>query len=140
MSNNVQITGKMCYELHQDLLSNGVKNTTKTDELITIIGGIDIILSDYLAASMANKMSQSTLNNMQLKQIYEILSNCNKQLNTKELKENTHMFSQSNELIFHFNKDHTYLHLLFGVYADKIIHSFIYNKTFLYPLFLIINI
>eukprot|EP01084_Bolivina_argentea_P272846 464635_1 len=135
MSNNVQITGKMCYELHQELLSNGVKNTTKTDDLIAVIGGIDIILSHYLAASMTNKAKHSTLNNIQLQQIYEILSKCNKKLIVKELKE-----EHTNELIFHFNKDHTYLHLLFGVYANKIIHSFIYNKSFLYPMFIIANI
>eukprot|EP01083_Nonionella_stella_P016102 45026_1 len=98
------------------------------------MGGIDAILSHYLSTT-------ASLTTQQLQQIHAIMSSKN-EIQHYTPKETIDLEdTSSNELVLSFDVNDTYLHLLFGShYGSMIINRFVYNKRFLYPMFVLVNV
>eukprot|EP01083_Nonionella_stella_P308091 1085588_1 len=128
--NNSAITTVDIKILHEQMLSNGNSNVHKTLELVSIMGGIDAILSHYLSTT-------ASLTTQQLQQIHAIMSSKN-EIQHYTPKETIDLEdTSSNELVLSFDVNDTYLHLLFGShYGSMITSRVVYKKRCLYTMFL----
>eukprot|EP01084_Bolivina_argentea_P268260 455581_1 len=111
-------------KMHQNTLSNNkYYNESNEHELVQIFGGIGNLLSLTLASD------DISLTENQLQNIYDVISNNNMQ--TKICKQTTITEDDNpQELTYHFSRNDTYLHAVFGDECGQKICDMLYSKCF----------
>eukprot|EP01084_Bolivina_argentea_P042519 78388_1 len=112
--NEYEISVDDVLNTHQQLLDNECNTNNKTLELIDAMGGMDIVLTNYVR--------NNTLNNHTLSQINNILIAINREHNKSS---NT---AESNAILY-VSRSNTYLHDIFNSYISVKIIQILYSTT-----------
>ena len=133
-----EITESHVYNIHQQQLSDGFNNKENTQQLIEILGGIDQILTDYISPN--NTM---TLQQDQLEQIYEIITNKSDYKSTYKFEHNQ-IGHDSDAVTRHKSAakkqtqtitayvTNTFIYYFFGRKWGEKITNLVYSKTFIF--------
>ena len=110
--NGSEITIENVMNSHQVILNGNGSISDKTREIITILGGMDIVLTNYLS-----NIPQNEISNLQLQQLNALLL-------SKNLNQNMSTIGavKPNQNTLMVSKHDTFLHSRFGtIKADKIV-------------------
>eukprot|EP01084_Bolivina_argentea_P197491 338444_1 len=133
--NDVNINTKLLHNLHEEQLSNGKNNSDNTLNIVNALGGIDLILRDYL--DQTNHAMISRLNQIQLNQIKQIITTPERYRQANKLKSlsNIHQNHPNNikeytyHLEYEFCDKNIFLSKIFDEWIAHKIISILYSKS-----------
>ena len=118
---------------HSKLLKNDYDTNNKTLELINIMGGMDIVLRNYLLNNNINK----SLNNNQLNKINNILISINESAKTNNNNPNN---VDLDSVILSVSTSNTWLHSLFNSSNASKIINLLFSRLIALLLFLVASL
>lgn len=120
------INHKSVKDFHQQQVINGIHNDHKSQSIIDCLGGIDVILSNYI---LSESESSTKITDEELNQIYQILSKSSSKINHAQ-KSIKSLENRGKDIVYTFDEKETYLNTYLNPKTAEIFRNFFIKNRF----------